>query len=433
MEYTEIVSLLKREMKPALGVTEPAAIALASAKAYSLVGGELKRIKLELDAGIYKNAFSCAIPGTDEAGNEMSALLGVLAGDPEADLEVLKNIKEADATKAQELRDKNMVDIEVKKGLTHIYVDATVETDQGSARAVIENEHANVVLLQLNGKTVFEKAEEVKKEVVKADEHEDAFDIKKYSIKDFVEFVDTVPFADIRFTLEAIKTNKELAELGKKGAGMSVARTLEELKKENLLADDIMLYAQQLTGYAVDARLGGLPKPAMSICGSGSHGIIATMPLAAFAERKGIGEERLARAIALSYLLTLYIKTYSGRLSAFCGCAIASGTSAGAALVYLLGGTVEQVGYAIKNMAANITGMICDGGNYGCSLKAVTAAGAAVMAALLALKNIAIPSNSGIVGDTPERTIQNMGRVADPGMLETDNVILDVMIDGNKA
>lgn len=425
MNNTEIISLLKKEMKPALGVTEPGAIALASAKAYSLVGGELRKIKMVLDVGIYKNAFSCAIPGTKESGNEMSAILGVLAGDPELDLEVLKNIKEEDIIKARKLRDEKIVEIEVNKDISHIYIDITIETNKGSGRIIIENEHSNIVLAQVNGNTLSKKTENDKKNI---DRKED-FDIKKCTVKDFLDFVNTVSFEDIKFTLDAVKTNMELADMGKNSAGMNVAKTLDNLKSENMIADDVILDAQLLTGYAVDARVGGLPKEAMSICGSGAHGIIATMPLVAFAKRKNLDDDKLARAIALSYLITLYSKAYSGRLSAFCGCAIASGSGVSAGIVYLLGGNLEQIGNAIKNMAANITGMICDGGNYGCSLKAVTAVNAAAMSALFAIKDVYIPSNYGIVGDTVEQTIINMGKIADPGMLNTNNTILDIMIN----
>jgi L-cysteine desulfidase len=165
----------------------------------------------------------------------------------------------------------------------------------------------------------------------------------------------------------------------------------------------------------------------MSIAGSGDHGIISTMPLLAVKEKTNASEEKLARAIAMSYLITIYIKNYAGLLSAFCGCAVAAGTGASTGIVYLLDGSVSQIGDTIHNMAANITGMICDGGNYGCTLKAVTGAGAAVTSALLALNGFVIPNGSGIVGYSPEETMRNIGRIASPGMLQTDKEILSIM------
>ena len=423
-----LVEVLRKEMKPALGVTEPVAIALACSKAYQAIGGNLKRIDVVTDPGIFKNGFSCAVPGTEETGNEIAAILGVLVGVPELELEVLKNVKAEDVIKAKKLRDKGIAKVSVKRGLTEIFIDATVTTDKGVGRAVIKGMHTNIVLIEANGEIKY-KAEE--KEEKKEKEMESALTDLKLS--DFISFVSEVPFEDIKFTLEAVKMNKELAQAGMKGAGMGSGVAMFRLIEEHKIANDIRSYAQMLTAYAVDARMGGVQKPAMSISGSGDHGIIATMPLAAVAERMRIGEEKLARAIALTYLITIYIKEYSGRLSAFCGCAVAAGTGASAGIVYLLEGSNKQVEYAINNMAANITGMICDGGNFGCALKAITGAGAAVLSAFFAMENVTIPDDSGIVGMSVEETMKNMGKIASPGMIQTDDVILDIMLKRHKA
>lgn len=422
-----LVKVLKKEMKPALGITELGAIALACSKAYRAVGGNLRNIDIVTDLGTFKNGFSCLVPGTREMGNEIATILGVLVGNPELELEVLKNVKTEDVVEAKKLRDEGVAKVSVKKGLTEIFIDATVTTDKGVGRSVIKGTHTNIVLVEANGKIQY-KAEE--KEEKKEKEME--FVLKNLKIIDFINFANEVPFEDIKFTLEAVEMNKELAQSGMKGAGMGVGVTISRLIKEHKMADDIRSYAQMLTAYAVDARLGGVQKPAMSISGSGAHGIIASMPLAAVAERMEIGEEKLARAIALTYLITIYIKEHSGRLSAFCGCAVAAGTGASAGIVYLLGGNNKQIEYAISNMAANITGMICDGGNFGCSLKAKTGAGAAVLSALFAMENVVIPNDSGIVGKTVEETMENMGKIASPGMIQTDDVILDTMIARRK-
>ncbi|MCY6370050.1 serine dehydratase subunit alpha family protein [Clostridium ganghwense] len=427
MYKDKIISLLKNEMGQALGVTEPAAIALASCKAYEVVGGNLKKIKIITDPGVFKNGFSCGIPGTDEMGNEIAAILGVLAGNSKLELKVLENIKEEHIVKAKKLREEKIAEVDVKKGLTEILIDTTVITDKGTGRVVIKEKHTNIVLIEVNGKIKY-KAEDNEKEEV----NKEKFSLTNLKLIDFVNFVNEVSFEDIKFTLEAVKVNKELAEEGMNGAGMGLGKTIAELAKEQKISQDIVSYAQMLTGYAVDARMGGMSKPAMTICGSGDHGIIATMPLAAVAEKMNIGEERLAKAIALSYLVTIYIKKLSGRLSAFCGCAVAAGTGVSVGAVYLLEGNVKQMEYTINNMSANITGMICDGGNLGCSLKAVTATNAAIMSALLSLKNIFIPNNSGIVANTVEETMKNIGKIASPGMLETNNVILDTMLERNK-
>lgn len=421
-----LVKVLKKEMKPALGITELAAIALACSKAYRAIGGNLQNINVVTDPGIFKNGFSCVVPGTREMGNEIAAILGVLVGVPELELEVLRNVKSEDVVKAKKLRGEGIAKVSVKRGLTEIFIDATVSTDKGVGRAVIKRTHTNIVLIEANGEIRYktEKEEEKKREM--------EFTLTNFKLADFERFVNEVPFEDIKFTLEAVKMNKELGRAGMKKAGMGTGVAISKLIKEHRISDDIRSYAQMLTALAVDARLGGVQKPAMSISGSGAHGIIASMPLAAVAERMQIGEEELARAIALTYLITIYIKEYSGKLSAFCGCAVAAGTGASAGIVYLLGGNGKQIEYAINNMAANITGIICDGGNFGCALKGITGAGAAVISALFAMENVIIPKGSGIVGKTVEETMMNMGKIASPGMVQTDDVILDIMLNRSK-
>jgi len=423
----DLVKVLKKEMIPALGVTEIGAIALACSKAYRAIGGNLQNINIVTDPGIFKNGFSCVVPGTREMGNEIAAILGVLVGVPELELEVLRNVKSGDVVKAKKLRGEGIAKVSVKRGLTEIFIDATVSTDKGVGRAVIKRTHTNIVLVEVNGKIQY-KTEE--KEEKKEKEMESV--LRNLKLADFERFVNEVSFEDIKFTLEAVKMNKELSQAGIKKTGMGAGVAMSKLIKEHKISDDIRSYAQMLTALAVDARMGGVQKPAMSISGSGDHGIIASMPLAAVAERMEIGEEELARAIALTYLITIYIKEYSGKLSAFCGCSVAAGTGASAGIVYLLGGNEKQVEYAINNMAANITGMICDGGNFGCSLKAITGAGAAVISALFAIENVIIPKGSGIVGKTVEETMMNMGKIASPGMIQTNDVILDIMLARSK-
>lgn len=422
MENHQFIRILKQEMQPALGVTEPSAIALASAKAYQAIGGRIKKIDITTDPGIFKNGYSCGIPGTDEMGNEIAAILGVLAGDPELGLRVLEHLRPEDLAQAVKLRKSNIATVQVKKGLSDIFIDARVSTDQGDSRVVIEGGHTNIVSVEVNG---IARLPVVQATLGK--KKNDASCLLEHQLADFIHFADRVSSEEIAFTLEALKVNRALAETGKNGTGMRTGPALTELLADRLLGDDIITHAQTMTAYAVDARMGGKPKPAMSICGSGNHGIIATMPLLAVAEKKGIENDRLARAIALSYLVTIYIKAHSGKLSAFCGCAVAAGAGVSAGTVYLLKGTDRQIGFAVNNMAADITGVICDGGNFGCSLKAITAVGSAIMSALLALKNVTIPPGSGIVGRTAEETMKNMGKIASPGMIETDETIVDIM------
>lgn len=416
----ELLKVLKDEMKPSVGCTEPVAVALVSSKAYQAVGGELTGISITTDPALFKTSRTCVVPGTNVTGYALTAVLGILVGEPSLELEVLKRVNEKSVAKAKSWLKKGIVEVAMKEGEVGIYVESVVRTSKGVGRAVIRSTHTNIVLVEANGKVIYKK-----KEGSKEEKH---LSITSLRITDLIRFVEGIPFEDIRFVLDAVKMNQELAQEGLNGRlGMGVGANMLSLLGENKIADDPITSAQILVASATDARFGGTTKPAMSIAGSGSHGITATLPVAVMAERMGIGEEKLARAIALSLLLTIYIKTYSGRLSAFCGCAVTAAVGASAGTVYLLGGDNEQIGYAIKNMAADVTGIICDGGNFSCALKTSTGAGAAVRAALLALKGVVIPDDIGIVGRGVEETIKNMGRISSPGMVETDKVILDIV------
>lgn len=420
MDRDKFIALLKREIVPALGVTEPSTIAFACAAAYQRIGGNLAQVELIMDRGLFKNAYSCAIPGTDETGIEMAALLGILVGDSDLGLQVLRNITAADLARAKKLKGQRIVSAAFDTNLYDLYLAAAVTTSKGQAKVVIKGHHTNIVRIEVNGSTVYKTAE---------NERADPkfFDTDSYKLAHMITFAEEVPLSEINFVLEAVAVNERLLAGGRAGCGMQVGPALERLAKRKLLGADLRTQAEILTASTVDARMGGLPLAAMSICGSGNHGIIATMPLVAVARAMDLEDERLARAIAISYLVTIYIKNYSGRLSAFCGCAVAAGTGASAGIVHLLGGGLNRMEKAINNMAANLTGIICDGGNFGCSLKAANGAGAAVLSALLAMENISVPKNSGIVGETAERTMQNMGLIASPGMLKTNDLLLRIM------
>ncbi|MCK9525229.1 MAG: L-serine ammonia-lyase, iron-sulfur-dependent, subunit alpha, partial [Limnochordia bacterium] len=286
MNNTDIIALLRKEMVQALGVTEPAAIALACSSAYAGVTGDIETIELGMDPGMFKNAFSCAVPGTGDMGIEIAALLGVLGGNPDLGLEVLRDITKAQICKAKELRDREVVKVQVEYGLCEadLHLEALVHTTKGTGKAVISGAHANIVRTEVNGRVTFEKLD--------ADRQDEAFDITQYKVEDFVGFVENVSFSQIEFLLRAIEVNRELIQAGLGGAGMRLGQGMQSLVVAGAIGDDLRSYAEIRTACAVDARMGGLPLPAMSICGSGDHGIIATVPLLAIAERKKLGEER---------------------------------------------------------------------------------------------------------------------------------------------
>ena len=416
----EFVAVLKSEIVPATGCTEPVAVALACRTAYEKVGGELLRVVVEADRGVYKNGLECIIPGSGMKGLEAAAALGIVGGKASLGLEVLGHAGHADEERAAAHVAAGRVTVSVDRAIEGIHVSAMVETDRGSARCLIERRHDNVVETEVNG--VVEPHVHVGNGSTRAQWPEGR------GFADIIAFVRHVPYEDVGFLLDDVRLNERLAEAGLSSEwGVGVGRTLASLVKKGLLADDMVRLAERMTAAAVDARMGGAQLPALSVAGSGSHGIIATLPLVAVARERGISRNELARALALSCLVTIYVKRYTGRLSAMCGCAVAGGSGASAGVAYLLGGNDEAIMRAVENVAASITGMICDGGNLSCASKSATGAMTGVTAALLACEGIGVPPGTGVVGDSVEETIHNVGLVSNPGMTATDDVVLNVM------
>ena len=417
----KLTKLIFDDMKPALGVTEPGAIAFAASKARSYTKGEIEEISVEMNSGMYKNAFTCGIPNSDEVGNIFSAALGVVAGNPEKGLESLADVTEKDNETAGKLVEEGKVKVKLSGISSDIFIEATVKTKSDICIVTIKNSHTNIVRITLNGEIIFEKEEKDKES-----EAEEIPLIHKYTLKDLVSYVKNVDIKEIEFIKKAFDVNMELFNEGLKSRKSTFIHQLFKMNGEKIFSDNVLSTAQLLCNGAIEARVIGLDKPAMSITGSGAHGIIAVMPLLAEQKVKNISEEILLRAAALSYLVCMYIKEYSGRLSAFCGCGIAAGTGMACGLVFMRNGSVEEMGYTINNMASSITGMICDGGNQGCTMKGVAATDAAFRSAEFAMNGVYIYNVHGINGNIPEETMRNMGLIASPGMTGTEKTIVEI-------
>ena len=423
----ELSQMIKDDMKPALGVTEPGAIAFAVAKARSFTKGDIKKVNVAMNSGMYKNAFTCGIPNSNEVGNVFAAALGVVAGNADKGLESLADVTPEDNVKAQEMIDQGKITVELSGITSRIFIEATVETEEDKAIVTIRDSHTNITKIIVNDKVELETEDEKKTEEDGGEE--EAHSIHKYTLQQLYDYVKTVDIEEIRFINEAYKVNLELFHEGLENPRTTFARQLLAINKGKEVSDDEQKTASLMCNAAIEARVIGLDKPAMSITGSGAHGIIATMPLYAAYKVNGYTEEQLLRATALSYLVCMYIKEYSGRLSAFCGCAIAAGSGMACALVYLRGGTVEMMAHTLNNMASSITGMICDGGNQGCTMKGVAAVDAAYKSVEFAMNGIYISEVHGINGNTPEETMRNMGLIASPGMVGTEKTIVEIFED----
>lgn len=422
----ELTQIIKSDMIPALGVTEPGAIAFSVAKARSYTNGRLKCVKVSMNSGMYKNAFTCGIPNSNKVGNIFAAALGYVAGNADKGLEALADVTEADNVVAQELIDQGKVAVELSGITSRIYIRATVETDSDKAVITIRDSHTNITKIEVNDEVIFENKDENREDISDTEDETVIYPIHKYSLADILEYVENVPAEEIAFVSEAYRVNLELFNEGIKNPRTTFARTLLEINGGEVISSDEKNTASLLCNAAIEARVIGLDKPAMSITGSGAHGIIATMPLYAVYKINHLSEEQLHRATMLSYLVCTYIKEYSGRLSAFCGCAIAAGSGMACGICYLKGGKLKEMEYTLNNMASSITGMICDGGNQGCTMKGVTACDTAFRSVEFAMKGVHIDKVHGINGITPEDTMRNMGLIASPGMVQTEKTIVEI-------
>ncbi len=419
----ELTELIKKDMVPALGVTEPGAIAFSVAKARTLIQGELRHIHVSMNSGMFKNAFTCGIPNSSEVGNRAAAALGYAAGNPELGLQSLSEVTEEDNAAAKKLVEEGKVSVSLSSVTSRIFIQARVETTEGTAEVTIRDRHTNITKMTVNGTTIFESEEETAAR--EADETE-VHAIHRYSLKEILDYVSTVPAEEIEFVKEAYRVNLKLFETGLASSRTTFAPKLFAMNGGRVISENELRTAQLLCNGAIEARVIGLDMPAMSITGSGAHGIIATMPLYAVCKIRDLSEETLYRATMLSYLICTYIKEYSGRLSAFCGCGIAAGTGMASAVCWMKGGDLKAIEYVINNMASSITGMICDGGNQGCTMKGIAACAAAFESVELALSGVHVDNVHGINGFTPEDTMRNMGRIASPGMTMTEKTIVEI-------
>ena len=426
----EIIDLIRREVKPALGCTEPIAVALACAKARELAEsvcseGEVS-VKVEVSGNILKNGMGVGIPGTGMVGLGIAAALGVTCGKSVYGLEVLNELCPKAVEEARAMLSGGKVEVKMSADERLLYVKAEVTIsgqEPHRGMAVIADEHDRFIQTGIDGVVQSSATEDSD---VEGEETEYSLGAE-LSVAEIYDFARTVDFKDIEFILESRKLNLRLAEEGLKGNyGLKVGKTIADQRFVAVYGKDFLSYAMSLTAAASDARMAGCTLPAMSNSGSGNQGITVTMPVIAYALHYGIDDGKLARALVLSHLVAIHIKSYLGRLSALCGCVVAS-TGSSCGMVFIQDGSLEQVCNSIKNMVGNITGMVCDGAKVGCALKVASGVACSVQSAVLALDGTCISSNDGIIEDDIEKTIRNLGEIGSVGMKSTDRMILDIM------
>ncbi|WP_234978638.1 L-cysteine desulfidase family protein [Anaerosalibacter sp. Marseille-P3206] len=416
----DLINMVKQDAVPALGCTEPVAVAYAGAATREYIRGNIEYINIEVSKNIYKNGKSVMIPNTDEWGLDLAAALGVLGGDKEDGLMVLRKIDKKIVDAAHEMLKEEKVKVNYVEDVPDVFVRITVKSDD-EIEAVLKNCHTHIETVKVNGETVFENKTESKDKV-------SSDFLKKLSFVEIREICETIPIEELDFIEDGIKMNKNAAETGLNwDKGLKAGATLKRLQDKGILCNDAPTRARVLTAASADIRMGGGDCPIMTSGGSGNQGLGVVLPITVVAEEKGIEKERLMRAVFFAHVINKYVKIYTGKLSSMCGCAIAAGIGASAGITWLLGGNDEQIQGACQNMLSNLTGMICDGAKETCSLKLSTSAGEAVIAAYLAIENVIVRSNTGIIGETIEDTIRNLGILCRDGLAATDSVIIDII------
>jgi L-cysteine desulfidase len=430
--YT-LKEILRVEVAPALGCTEPSAVALCTAAAASLLRGEdLDSLEIWLDPNIYKNAMAVAIPGAKGAyGIDMAAALGFYCGEASKKMEVLEQIDDSCVSKAERFLKDHDVTIHLVEDTHGIYVRIRLSKGSETSEALVEDFHDNLTTLKHNDKAIMDHPL-----LCSTSKHKSAIGeiedyLKEMTLKELVLLVESMDEEDYEFIMEGVRCNRKLAEHGLAfGDGMGVGKTLDRLVREGLLKRDMMLEARIMTSAAADARMSGVKLPAMSSAGSGNHGLTAIVPIWAVKDYVQHGDETdILKAVALSHIITAYIKAHTGRLSAVCGCSIAAGAGAAAGITYLMGGNLYHIAGSIQNLIEDLAGVICDGAKNSCALKLATAAGTAVQSALFSLHGINVKESDGIIASTPEETMKNVGQLSTKGMIETDRTILKILID----
>ncbi len=420
-----ILYILNNEVKPAIGCTEPVAIALCAAAAASCINrADLDLVEVYLSSNIYKNGMNVGIPNSNEIGLDVAAALGAAKRECEKGLEILGEVDDDCRNIAKSLICNNKVIVKIADTDKKVYVKVIVKSGDDTAEAIIEDKHDNIVSISLNNS--FLKKELNTDKNFNGSIDESFFDS---SIMDIIKTIEDLSFEDTKFMLEGIEMNMSAAKMGiDKRLGIGTGYAMKQNMDKGILGKDLANTAMMLTSAASDARMSGLSVPVMSSNGSGNNGLTAILPIAAYNELNPTNEVDLSKALAISHVITSYVKHYIGRLSPLCGCSIAASTGSACAITWLMGGSYAQIQGTVKNILANQSGVICDGAKPGCAFKLGTAAAAGVQSSLLAMGGYYACKNNGIVTGTAEQSIKNLKTLSEKGMSNVDRTIIDIML-----
>ena len=419
-ERKRIIDLIHQEVVPAIGCTESIAVALCVAKATETLGTKPEKISVLLSANILKNAMGVGIPGTGMIGLPIAIALGALIGKSEYQLEVLKDSTPDVVEEGKRFIEEKRIHISLKENIEEkLYIEVCCEAGEDKAIAVIAGGHTTFIYIERNGEVQFQK-----QHTASCEKEEECLELTLRKVYDFAL---NTPLDEISFILETARLNKAAAERSFEGNyGHGLGKMLRGTYEHKVMGDSVFSHILSYTSGACDARMAGAMIPVMSNSGSGNQGISATLPVLVFAEENDKSEEELIRALMLSHLTVIYIKQSLGRLSALCGCVVAA-TGSSCGITWLMGGTYDQVAYAVQNMIANLTGMICDGAKPSCALKVTTGVSTAVLSAIMAMENRCVTSVEGIIDEDVDQSIRNLTKIGSKGMNETDKLVLEIM------
>lgn len=417
-EQLQLISLLKHEVVPAIGCTEPVAVALCAARAAEKIGSLPEKVEVELSMNVLKNAMGVGIPGTGMIGLPIAIALGMIVGKSDYKLEVLKDVTPEAVERGKKYIDESRISIRLKEDAPDgLYIKVCAYLDDRTETAIICGEHTRFIeedaiknlQAEESGSTCANRTNE------------------KLTLRRIYDFISEVPFEEIAFIEESAKMNLSAAKQAlAANYGHKVGNMLNNANNRPMVGDGTLTHVMAYTCAACDARMSGAPIQVMSNSGSGNQGIAATVPVAIYARDHKVEHETFVRALALSNLTAIYIKQSLGRLSALCGCIVAS-TGTCCAITYMMGGSFTQIGFAVKNMIANLTGMICDGAKPGCSLKISSGVGTAMLSAMLAMQNSNVSSLEGIIDEDVDRSIHNLTSIGREAMQETNRMVVDIM------
>lgn len=418
-ERKAIKQLMEQEIVPAIGCTEPIAVSLCVAKASELLEHRPDKIDVFLSSNVIKNAMGVGIPGTKMIGLPIAIALGALIGKSDYGLEVLRNFDADDLAEAKQYINDDRINIAVKENISqNLYIEVVCYANNSEVKTIISGAHTFFSHIEKDGEVLLSK------EFQEVDTDDVAVSL---NLRKVYDYANESPIEDLNFIYTAAKMNKAVSEEAQNDTyGHNVSQILGGKMGLSVFGNNPHSKMLIATAGACDVRMDGAKLAVMSNSGSGNQGIAATLPVLSYAEEIGADEQTLIRALVLSNLAVIYIKQHLGRLSALCGCVVAS-TGSSCGITYLMGGTYEQITFATKNMIGNITGMICDGAKPSCSLKITSGTSTALLSAVMAIENGMVSKQEGIVDEDVDQTIRNMAKIGKEGMLETDKVVLDIM------